>query len=174
MIHGPLVHCLRSPVLSVKSILSARWKGRQYTERGMGETPSLTVSQKASQSSRAAVGSCAAIRMRPAPCGYAARRRRKKIKSFFRRHVRRKNTLRGASVESSAMGGRPRRGAQRNPFGEKGVSLFRQSQRDGGNPIPQYYPISRRSFSRARFSSRETWTWLTERMRAHCCWVSPL
>ena len=80
MIHGPLVHCLRAPALSVKSIISARWKGRQYTERGMGGTPSLCV------------------------C----------------------------------------------------------------------YPISRRSFSRARFSSRETWTWLTERMRAHCCWVSPL
>ena len=40
---------------------------------------------------------------------------------------RRKNTLRGASVESSAMGGRPRRGVQRNLFGGKGVSLFRQS-----------------------------------------------
>ena len=106
---------------------------------------------KASQSSRAAVGSCAAIRMR-----------RKKIKSFFRRRVRRKNTLRGASVESFATRG-PRRSpakrvrwgeeaqrserrlplcggrrdtelvptsrrAQRIPFGGKGVSLFRQSQ----------------------------------------------
>ena len=46
MIHGPLVHCLRAPALSVKSIISARWKGMQYTERGMGETPSLTVCQK--------------------------------------------------------------------------------------------------------------------------------
>ena len=39
MIHGPLVHCLRPPALSVKSIISARWKGRQYTERGMGGDP---------------------------------------------------------------------------------------------------------------------------------------
>src|SRR5699024_11985557 len=42
--------------------------------------------------------------MRPAPCGYAARRRRKKIKLFFRRRVRRKNTLRGASVAGPARG----------------------------------------------------------------------
>ena len=60
--------------------------------------------KKASQSSRAAVGSYAAIRMRPAPCGYTARRRRKKIKSFFRRRVRRKNTLRGASVAGPVRG----------------------------------------------------------------------
>ena len=26
----------------------------------------------------------------------------------------------------------------------------------------------------ARFSSRDTCTWLTPRMRAHCCWVMPL
>ena len=36
------------------------------------------------------------------------------------------------------------------------------------------YPISCRSFSMARFSRRDTWTWLTPRIRAHCCWVNPL
>ena len=75
-------------------------------------------------------------RVKKASQSSAARRRRKKIKSFFRRRVRRKNTLRGASVESSAMGGRPRRGAQRNLFGGKGVSLFRQS-RGAGRTAPR-------------------------------------
>src|SRR5699024_5397180 len=59
------------------------------------------------------------------------------MKSFFRRRVRRKNTLRGASVESSATGGRPRRRAQRGPFGGKGVSLFRQSRRGGEHKAPR-------------------------------------
>ena len=46
------------------------------------------------------------------------------MESFFRRHVRRKNTLREASVEASALGGRLRRRAERDSFGGKGVSLF--------------------------------------------------
>ena len=101
---------------------------------------------KASQSSRAAVGSCAAIRMRPAPCGYAARRRRKK--SCNRRgpssrrsrcglrckHAAGMFAYAAASEKHFARSERrrdrqgPRRRAQRIPFGGKGVSLFRQSQ----------------------------------------------
>ena len=41
------------------------------------------------------------------------RARREKIKSFFRRRVRRKNTSRAESVELSATGGHPRRRAKR-------------------------------------------------------------
>src|SRR5699024_2676092 len=83
----------------------------------------------------------------------AARRRRKKIKSFFRRRVRRKNTLREASVESSAIGGRPRRRAERDPFGGKGVSLFRQSQICGARRPRRFGMITIRNPPRCRRSS---------------------
>src|SRR5699024_3155889 len=46
-------------------------------------------------------------------------RRRKKIKSFFRRRVRRKNTLRGASVESFATWAPRRSPAKRVRWGEE-------------------------------------------------------
>ena len=36
------------------------------------------------------------------------------------------------------------------------------------------YPMLCRSFSMALFSRRDTCTWLTPRIFAHCCWVSPL
>ena len=36
------------------------------------------------------------------------------------------------------------------------------------------YPMVCRSFSMALFSSRDTWTWLTPRIFAHCCWVRHL
>ena len=107
-------------ILSTSFFLKEKGSKRTFARNCV----SLQRVKKASQSSRAAVGSCAAIRMRPAPCGYAARRRRKKIKSFFRRRVRRKNTLRGASVESSAMGGRPRRKRSETPLAEKASAFF--------------------------------------------------
>ena len=59
-------------------ILSAPFPPRAGKEREPKGSRSQRV-KKASQSSRAAVGSYAAIRMRPAPCGYTARRRRKKV-----------------------------------------------------------------------------------------------
>ena len=42
-----------------------------------------------------------------------------------------------------------------------------------GRSLRRYFS-SCRSFSMARFSRRDTCTWLTPRILAHCCWVSPL
>ena len=114
--------------------------------------------KKASQSSCVAVGSCAAIRMRPAPCRYAARRRRKKgcnrrVPSSRRsrcglrcKHAAGMFAYAAASEKHFARSERrrtrqgPRRRAERTPFGGKGVSLFRQPQVAaepfGRNPIP--------------------------------------
>src|SRR5699024_1960105 len=81
-------------------------------------------------------------RVKKASQSFAPRTARNKIKAFFRRRVRRKNTLRGASVESSATSGRPRRRAQRDPFGGKGASLFRQSQAPAIWPAPSVFGFS--------------------------------
>ena len=115
-------------------------------------------------------------RVKKASQSFAPRTARNKIKAFFRRRVRRKNTLRGASVESFATWG-PRRSpakrvrwgeeaqrserrlplcggrrdtelvptmrrAQRDPFGGKGASLFRQSQAPATWPAPSVFGFS--------------------------------
>ena len=76
---------------------------------------------------------------------FAARRRRKKIKSFFRRRVRRKNTLRGASVESSATWGPRRSPAKRVRWGEEAQRSERRLPLCGGRRDTELVPTTRRA-----------------------------
>ena len=121
--------------------------------------------KKASQSSRAAVGSYAAIRMRPAPCGYTARRRRKKCCSrrvpssrrsrcglrckhaagMFAYAAASENTLRGASVESFATRGPRRSPAKRVRWGEEAQRSERRLPLCGGRRDTELVPTTRRA-----------------------------
>ena len=82
--------------------------------------------KKASQSSCVAVGSCAAIRMRPAPCGYAARRRRKK--SCNRR---------GPSSRRSRCGLRCKHATGMFAYAAASEKLFARSERRRGRLRPR-------------------------------------